>query len=157
MRRLVIPQAFLAADAIALLVSDVVGGLEVFPKVVERRLAAELPFLATETLLMEAVKAGGDRQQLHEAIRSQSQEVWRRMREDGASNDLLERLRADALFGSVRDVFPRLADPQRFVGRAAEQVDEFLAEEAEPELARHARLADGWRPLPTSDDTEVRV
>lgn len=154
-RRIILPQAFLAADAILVLLLDVVKGLEIFPRIIERRLAAELPFMATEIVIVEGVRAGGDRQDLHEAIRSHSQEAARRVREEGAANDLFERLSRDARFASVKALLPSLVEPSRFVGRAPQQVDEFLAETLEPALAgaraRFARWGGG------ADDADVRV
>ncbi|GJM21494.1 MAG: adenylosuccinate lyase [Planctomycetota bacterium] len=137
-RRLAISQGFLAADALLQLVLDVSRGLVVHPKVVEKHLAAELPFMATETILMEAVRRGGDRQELHEAIRTHSVAAGARIKEEGADNDLLARIEGDALFASVRSDLVELCDPKRFVGRAPEQVDEYLAAEVEPLLAGSA-------------------
>jgi adenylosuccinate lyase len=154
-RRIILPQAFLAADAILILLGDIVSGLEVFPKVIERRLSAELPFMATEVILMEGVKAGGDRQDLHEAIREHSHEAARRVREEGAANDLLERLAADARFAKVRSLLPSLVDPSRFVGRAPQQVDEFLAATLRPSLARFDALSASWGGA--AEPTDVRV
>ncbi len=138
-RRLVIPQAFLAADAILLLLQNITEGLVVYPKTIAANLAEELPFMATENLLMAAVEAGGDRQDLHERIRRHSQEAARRVKQEGEKNDLLERLAADDAFAKV-DVRGTL-EPRRFVGRAPEQVDEFLAEVVEPIRARYADRA----------------
>lgn len=135
-RRLSLPLAFLAADAVLILYRNVVDGLVVYPKVVARHLEQELPFLATEEILMAATKAGGDRQQLHERIRVHSQEAARRIKEEGQANDLLERLASDPAFAGI-DV-RGLVDPRRFVGRAAEQVDEFLSEVVAPIRARYA-------------------
>jgi len=135
-RRLSLPLAFLAADAVLILYRNVVEGLVVYPKVVARHLEQELPFLATEEILMAATKAGGDRQQLHERIRVHSQEAARRIKEEGQANDLLERLASDPAFAGI-DV-RGLVDPRRFVGRAAEQVDEFLSEVVAPIRARYA-------------------
>ncbi len=134
-RRLSISQAFLATDAILQLLLNISKGLVVFPKVIERRLQSELPFMASETILMEAVRRGGDRQTLHEAIRAHSVAAGAKVKTEGLENDLLERLRDDPHFASVRDDLDALCDPQRFTGRAAEQVDEFLAAEVEPLLA----------------------
>jgi adenylosuccinate lyase len=156
-RRLALPQAFLAADAILILMLDVVRGLEVFPRVIERRLAAELPFMATETILMAGVKAGGDRQDLHERIRHHSHESARRVREEGAECDLLDRLREDAGFAAIRDELDALTDPDRFVGRAPEQVDEFLAEAVRPALEEHAAKAASWGSEGVAGAADVRV
>ncbi len=125
-RRLSLPEAFLATEACLLLVCDIAGGIVVNERVIDASLRAELPFMATEDILMEAVKAGGDRQAVHERIRVHSQQAIRRVKEEGAGNDLLERLAADPAFAAVKDRLPSLADPSAFVGRAPEQVDEFL-------------------------------
>lgn len=123
-RRLVLPQAFLAADAILILCQNVVQGLVVYPKVLERNLRLELPFMATEEILMAATARGGDRQELHEKLRKHSQEAARRIKEEGGENDLLDRLASDPAFAGVD--FTQLLDPRRFVGRAPEQVDDFV-------------------------------
>ena len=99
---------------------------------------AELPFMATEVILMQCVKAGGDRQLLHEAIREHSMAAGRRVKEDGASNDLMERIAGDALFAAVREELSSLVDPARFVGRAPEQVLEFMEDMLDPILAQFA-------------------
>ncbi len=134
-RRLVLPQAFLAADAVLLLCRNVTSGLVVYPKVIAAALQAELPFMATENILMAAVAAGGDRQELHECIRRHSHAAAAVVKEQGGTNDLMDRLRADPAFGAV-DLDTAL-DPRRFVGRAAEQVDEFLAGVVEPIRAKY--------------------
>jgi adenylosuccinate lyase len=134
-RRLTIPEAFLAADAILILMENVVTGLEVHPARIRRRLEDELPFMATEQLLMRAVRAGGDRQDNHERIRKHSIEAARAMKEGATRNDLLERLAADREWHvPLRDMEAAL-DPAAFVGRAPQQVDEFLREIVEPLLA----------------------
>ncbi len=125
-RRLVIPESFLATDAILVLMENVVSGLEVHPARIRRRLEEELPFMATEELIVRAVRAGGDRQVAHERIRQHSIEAARALKNGAPRNDMLDRLGADPAFGvSVTDMEQAL-DPHRFVGRAAEQVDEFL-------------------------------
>jgi len=129
-RRLVLPQALLAIDAILVLYQNVASGLEIYPQVIARNLRDELPFMATENILMAAVRDGGDRQDLHERIRQHSQEAAKQVKQDGAANDLLERLAADEAFSSVD--LESLLDPALFVGRSAEQVDEFLAAVVEP-------------------------
>lgn len=136
-RRLAISEAFLATDAILQLVLNVSRGLVVHPKVIERHLQAELPFMASEVILMAAVTAGGDRQTLHEAIRKHSLAAGARVKEQGLDNDLLARLGADPLFSAVRTQLPTLCDPARFVGRAPQQVEEFLASEVAPLIAQH--------------------
>ncbi len=129
-RRLVLPQAFLATDAVLILFSNVAGGLVVYPKVIAANLAAELPFMATENILMAAVAAGGDRQDLHERIRRHSHAAAAVVKQQGGANDLIERLQADEAFEGVN--FQDVLDPAGFVGRAPEQVDEFIAEQIEP-------------------------
>jgi adenylosuccinate lyase len=136
-RRLTIPESFLAAEACLLLVCDIAGGLVVNRRVIERGLRDELPFMATENIMMLAVKRGGDRQELHERIRVHSMEAIRRVKEDGASNDLLQRIAADPHFASVQADLPSLADAQAFTGRSREQVAEFLADVADPLLSSH--------------------
>jgi adenylosuccinate lyase len=142
-RRIVIPEAFLAADACLILAAKVAGGLRVHAGVIARNLAAQLPFLATEDLLMEAVRAGGDRQTLHERIRVHSREASRRMQEGDPRNALLQLLSEDPLFASVRERLAGLTDATRFVGRAPQQVTEFLAEVVSPLLRERTHLASG--------------
>jgi adenylosuccinate lyase len=138
-RRLVIPESFLATDAILVLLDNVVGGLEVHPARIRRRLEEELPFMATEELIVRAVRAGGDRQVAHEAIRQHSIDAARALKNGAPRNDMLERLSADASFGvSVADL-ESVLEPTRFVGRAPEQVDEFLEQVVNPLLAKHSR------------------
>lgn len=139
-RRLVISQMFLATDAILNLYLNVAAGLVVYPKVVTRNLMAELPFLASEHLMMAAVQAGGDRQEVHEALRVHAQTAARAVKVDGLDNPLRELLQSDPAFGAVAGRLDDLLDPARFVGRAPEQVLEFMADEVDPVLARHADL-----------------
>jgi len=147
-RRLVIPESFLATDAILVLMENVVCGLEVHPARIKRRLADELPFMATEELIVHAVRAGGDRQNAHERIRQASLAAARALKDGANRNDMLERLAADREFGVSIEDMQRSLDPHRFVGRAPQQVDEFLNEIVEPLIAH-----DGG-----DDDTdEVRV
>ncbi len=135
-RRLAIPEAFLATDAILVLMENVVCGLEVHPARIRRRLEEELPFMATEELLVRAVRAGGDRQRAHERIRQASIAAARALKDGAPHNDMLERLAADQEFSvSLSDLHAAL-DPHRFIGRAPEQVDEFLSEIVDPLLAR---------------------
>ncbi|MGQ9606263.1 MAG: adenylosuccinate lyase [Thermogutta sp.] len=136
-RRLVLPQAFLAADAVLILCRNVISGLVVYPRVIARHLNEELPFMATENILMAAVAAGGDRQELHERIRRHSHAAAAAVKNDGKPNDLLERLRADPAFSAVD--FSAELDPRRFIGRAPEQVDEFVAELVEPIRRQYLR------------------
>lgn len=134
-RRLVIPEAFLATDAILILMLNVAGGLQVHPERIRQRVDAELPFMATEKLIVRAVEAGGDRQTIHEIIRRHSMFSARAMKGGAPTNDLLERLAADEELGLSRDEIAGATDPSQFVGRAPQQVDEFLAEVVEPVLA----------------------
>ena len=134
-RRLTIPESFLATDAILGLMENVASGLEVHPARIRRRLMDELPFMATEELIVRAVRAGGGRQDAHERIRGYSMASARALKDGASHNDLLDRIAADSAFGMDRDELERAMDPHRFVGRAPEQVDEFLAEVVEPLLA----------------------
>jgi adenylosuccinate lyase len=129
-RRLVTPQAFLAVDAILILYQNIASGLVVYPNVIAKHLAEELPFMATENILMAAVSAGGDRQDLHERIRRHSQAAATVVKEQGAANDLLSRLKTDAAFTKVD--FAAALDPSKFIGRAPQQVDEFIAQVVKP-------------------------
>jgi adenylosuccinate lyase len=140
-RRIVIPESFLAADAILLLVQDVASGLVPYPKVLEANLAKELPFMATETILMAAVQAGGDRQDLHERLRVHSHEAASRMKTEDGVNDLLDRIRADEAFVAIKDSLDSLLDPTGFVGRAPQQVEEYLNEVIGPLLAERADVS----------------
>jgi adenylosuccinate lyase len=141
-RRLVIPESFLAADAILMLMENVVTGLEVHPARIRRRLLDELPFMATEELIVRAVRAGGDRQVAHERIRQHSIDAARALKNGAERNDLLARLGADPEFGvAVADLEAAL-DPKRFIGRAPEQVDEFLEQTVAPVLAGRLRADD---------------
>ena len=133
-RRLSISEAFLAADAVLSLYINVTDGMVVYPKIIEKRIREFLPFLATENILMEAVKRGGDRQALHEKIRQHSMEASRRMKEEGADCDLLTRLAGDPAFGMTREQLDAVLDPSLYIGRCPEQVDEFLADFIQPIL-----------------------
>jgi adenylosuccinate lyase len=146
-RRLVIPQAFLAIDAILLLYQNIASNLVVYPQVIARHLQEELPFMASENILMAAVARGGDRQDLHERIRRHSQAAGEVVKREGRPNDLLERLAADSAFAGV-DLTATL-DPRQFVGRAPEQVTEFVAEQIEPIRQRYQNAA--------RQDADVRV
>ena len=141
-RRLVIPESFLATDAILVLMENVVSGLEVHPARIRRRLEDELPFMATEELIVRAVRAGGDRQVVHERIRQHRIEAARALKNGASRNDMLQRLADDSQFNvAVADLESAL-EPMRFVGRAPEQVDEFLAHVVEPILARRSSGGD---------------
>ena len=136
-KRLAVPQAFLATDAILVLQANVARGLVVHEASIAAHLRREMPFMATEPILMRAVERGGDRQALHERIRVHSRAAAARVKDEGLENDLLQRLAADPAFAAVKDDIPGLADPARHVGRAPSQVEEFLAEEVRPVLERH--------------------
>jgi adenylosuccinate lyase len=137
-RRLAIPESFLGVDAILRIVANVVQGLVVYPRVIAANVARELPFMATEDVLMAGVRAGGDRQDLHERVRVHAMEARRRVREEGAAPDLLERIAKDPAFAAIAAEVPAILDPARYTGRAAAQVEEFLEEEVRPVLARDA-------------------
>jgi adenylosuccinate lyase len=139
-RRLALAEMFLAADAVLQLVLNVTSGLVVYPGVVRRNLDEELPFLASEHLMMEAVKAGGDRQTVHEALRVHAREAARVVKVEGGRNPLRERLAADPAFASVAGRLEHLLDPARYVGRAPEQVVEYVKAEVDPLLERHRDL-----------------
>ena len=133
-KRLSVPEGFLAIDGILDLYLNVVDGLVVYPKVIEKHMMAELPFMATENIMMDAVKAGGDRQELHEKIRTLSMEAGRNVKEKGLENNLLELIAADPAFGLSLEDLKKSMDPSRYVGRAPRQVEEFLAEVVNPIL-----------------------
>ena len=133
-KRLSVPEGFLAIDGILDLYLNVVDGLVVYPKVIEKHMMAELPFMATENIMMDAVKAGGDRQELHEKIRTLSMEAGRNVKEKGLENNLLELIAADPAFGLSLEDLKKSMDPSRYVGRAPRQVEEFLTEVVNPIL-----------------------
>ncbi|MCI8400582.1 MAG: adenylosuccinate lyase [Lachnospiraceae bacterium] len=139
-KRISIPEGFLAVDGILDLYLNVVDGLVVYPKVIEKRLMSELPFMATENIMMDAVKAGGDRQELHERIRSLSMEAGRNVKVEGRENNLLELIAADPAFNLSGDELKATMDPARYVGRAPKQVDEFLEEVIRPVLRENKEL-----------------
>ena len=133
-KRLSVPEAFLAVDGILDLYLNVVDGLVVYEKVINKRLMSELPFMATENIMMDAVKAGGDRQELHERIRTLSMEAGRNVKERGLENNLLELIAADPAFNLTLEELQKTMDPSKYVGRAPEQVTEFLSEVINPIL-----------------------
>jgi adenylosuccinate lyase len=141
-RRLSIPEAFLAVDSILILSLNIVSGLVVYPKVIERYVCEQLPFMATEAILMAGVQAGGDRQVLHEAVRKHSMDVTVAVREDGARNDLIERLAADPAFSAIKDQIPGLSSPEQFIGRSPRQVDRFVSDRVKPVRERYAEFLD---------------
>ena len=133
-RRITIPEAFLATDAIMILLENIVSGLEVHPARIKQRINEELPFMATEALIVRAVQAGGDRQAVHEVIRVHSIAAARAMKDEGKHNDMLERLAADPAFPVPSADLAAVTDASRFVGRAPQQVDDFLTEVIDPIL-----------------------
>ena len=136
-RRIAVSEAFLAADSILELYINITDGLVVYPKVIESHLMAELPFMASENIMMDAVKAGGDRQELHERIRELSMEAGKVVKEEGKPNDLLDRIAADPLFaklGVTKESLTKALNPADYVGRAPEQVTEFLDSVIKPIL-----------------------
>ena len=139
-KRLSIPEGFLAIDGILDLCLNVVDGLVVYPKVIEKHLMAELPFMATENIMMDAVKAGGDRQELHERIRELSMEAGRNVKVNGGENNLLELIAADPAFGLSLEDLKKTMEPSRYVGRAPEQVDAFLSQVVNPILEEYREL-----------------
>ena len=149
-RRLVIPESFLAADAILILMGNITSGLEVHPARIRQRVADELPFMATEELIVRAVGAGGDRQAAHEVIRRHSVAAARAMKDNGTRNDMLERLAQDAEYGVPIGDLRDALEPARFIGRSTQQVDEFLEEVVNPLLA-------GTGVVDHHDVIEVRV
>ena len=136
-KRLSIPEGFLAIDGILDLCLNVVDGLVVYPKVIEKHMMAELPFMATENIMMDAVKAGGDRQELHERIRELSMEAGRTVKVEGKDNDLLERIAADPAFNLTIEELRKSMEPSRYVGRAKEQTVTFIEKTVQPVLDTH--------------------
>jgi adenylosuccinate lyase len=139
-KRLSIPEGFLAIDGILDLCLNVVDGLVVYPKVIEKRLMAELPFMATENIMMDAVKAGGDRQELHERIRELSMEAGKNVKAEGRDNNLLELIAADPAFNLTLEELQKTMDPSRYVGRAPLQVENFLKNVVDPVLEENKEL-----------------
>jgi len=133
-KRISVPEAYLAVDGILDLYLNVVDGLVVYDKVIKKRLMSELPFMATENIMMDAVKAGGDRQELHEKIRELSMEAGKRVKEEGLDNNLLELIAADPSFNLTLEELKKTMDPTKYVGRSKEQVEEFLTEVVNPLL-----------------------
>ena len=139
-KRLSIPEGFLAIDGILDLCLNVVDGLVVYPKVIEKRLRSELPFMATENIMMDAVKAGGDRQELHEKIRTLSMEAGKNVKEKGLDNNLLELIAADPEFNMTLEDLQKTMDPAKYTGRAKEQVDAFLKNVVTPILEENKEI-----------------
>ena len=139
-RRIAIPEAFLAADSILTIVINVISGGTVYPKVMEKHLREELPFIASENILMDAVGSGGDRQELHELIRQYSQQAAYRVKSEGLDNNLLDLLKADPKFGLTDESLAKVLDIRKFVGCAPEQTEEFLAECVKPVIEANKEL-----------------
>ena len=139
-KRLSVPEGFLAIDGILDLCLNVVDGLVVYPKVIEKHMMAELPFMATENIMMDAVKAGGDRQELHERIRELSMEAGRNVKEEGKDNNLLELIAADPAFNLTLEELQKTMDPKKYVGRAKEQTESFIAKVVNPVLDSHKEM-----------------
>lgn len=133
-KRISIPEAFLAIDAILNIYINVASGFVVYPKVINKHVMDELPFMATENIMMEAVKRGGDRQELHEQIRAHSMDAGKRVKVDGEANDLIERIANDSMFGMTLQELNSVLDPKNYIGRCPEQVEEFIDNEVKPIL-----------------------
>ncbi|MEG2419455.1 MAG: adenylosuccinate lyase, partial [Eubacterium sp.] len=141
-KRIAVPEAFLAVDAIIGIANNVAGGLVVYPKVIRQHILNELPFMATENIIMEGVKRGGDRQDLHEKIRVLSMEAGATVKVEGKPNDLMERIVADGTFGITETDVAAILDPSLYIGRAPQQVEDFIEEEVTPILKDNADLID---------------
>ncbi|MBQ4381705.1 MAG: adenylosuccinate lyase, partial [Oscillospiraceae bacterium] len=148
-RRISIPEAFLACDAVLTLCTNVIKGGTVYPKVMEKHLMEELPFIASENILMDAVKRGGDRQELHEAIRLYSQKAAAHVKLEGGDNDLLQSLMADERFGLTEESVKEVLDIRKFVGCAPSQTEAFLRDWAAPVIEKYSSLL--------GEDEEIRV
>lgn len=133
-KRIAMAEGFLAVDAILNILMNVTDGLVVYPQVIRRRVMEELPFMATENILMDAVKQGGDRQALHERLRAHAQEAGRRMKEEGAANDLLDRIAADDAFGLTKEQVAVMMKPELYIGRSMAQVEQYLQHRIDPLL-----------------------
>ncbi len=136
-KRIAVAEAFLAVDSILNILNNVVDGLVVYPKVIERRVMSELPFMASENIMMDAVKRGGDRQELHEKIRQYSLQAGKRVKEEGLDNNLIDLIAADPQFGLDRSTLDTLLDPKKYIGRSEQQVEEFLRDFIQPVLDAH--------------------
>lgn len=149
-KRLALPQAFLAVDAILMIWHNILDGLVVYPKIIERRIMSELPFMATEYIIMEGVKAGGDRQELHEKIRVHSMEAAKQVKVEGKDNDLIERIIADETFKIDKAKLLEIMNPKNFIGMAPAQTVDFINEEVMPILEKN-------RELLTDSQVELKV
>jgi adenylosuccinate lyase len=139
-KRLSVPQAFLAIDAILIIWNNILDGMVIYPKMIEKHIKEELPFMATEYIIMEGVKNGGDRQELHEIIRTHSMEAARQVKMEGKTNDLIERIIADTRVNIDKDKLLQLLNPSNFIGFAPEQTEEFLNQEVSPVLEKYKNL-----------------
>ncbi len=139
-KRISVPESFLAVDAILGIYMNVVDGLVVYPKVIEQRIQSELPFMATENIMMDAVKKGGDRQELHERIRTHSMEAGKQVKVEGKSNDLIERIAKDESFNLTLEELTAILNPQDFIGRSPQQVEEFINDYIQPVLEENKDL-----------------
>ena len=142
-RRLSLPEAFLATDAVLELYANVADGMVVYPKMIEKRVMENLPFMATEDIIMESVKAGGDRQEIHERVRVHSQAAATRMKAEGLESDLLERIAEDPAFPLGRENLTALLAPKKYTGRAEEQTERFLTGTIDPILTRYESVKMG--------------
>jgi len=136
-KRISVPEAFLAVDAILSIYINIADGMVVYPRVIEKHVLEELPFMATENIMMEAVKRGGDRQELHERIRVHSMEAARQVKAEGKKNDLIERIAADEMFGLSIDELNSVLAPKNYIGRSPQQVEEFINEYVKPVLEKN--------------------
>ena len=141
-KRISVPEAFLAVDGILNLYQNVADGLVVYPKVIRQHMLRELPFMATENIMMDAVKRGGNRQELHERIRVHSMEAAKVVKEQGGENDLLARIAGDPIFGVTLEELHDIVKPEKYVGRAPVQTEEFLTETVAPVLERYKDVAE---------------
>ena len=136
-KRISVPEAFLAVDAILGIYTNIVSGLVVYPKMIEKHIMDELPFMMTENIMMEATKKGGNRQDLHERIRQLSMEAGAVVKQEGKPNDLLDRIAAEPMFGLTKDELMKIADPSLYIGRCSQQVEAFISEVIKPLLDAH--------------------
>lgn len=146
-RRITLAEAFLTADIVCNILQNVTEGLVVYPQIIRRRIQQELPFMATENVIMAMVKAGGDRQVCHEHIRVLSHEAGARVKQEGLDNDLIERIKKEQYFAPIHSQLDALLDPATFIGRAPQQVSKFIAEEVDPALAPYQSKMEGTAEL----------
>ena len=149
-KRISVPEAFLAVDAILNIYANVASGLVVHEQVIRRHVLEELPFMASENIMMDAVKRGGNRQELHERIRVLSQQAGANVKDRGEANNLIDLIAADPLFGMSREELTAHLEPERYIGRCPQQVEDFLREDVQPVLERYADALNG-------KETELKV